>query len=172
MNKFIKGVRLPYWPPRDRHLWQQKWIWRIHQVQPMKFGYLFLQKVLISSNFKQVNRCFYSTVVNISHCQLTQNTKKSVVFYPEMLIDSKIFDFFPLWLKKLFMANPNPHGLRLSYTLLTCCDVKTSLRHTVRPHWTLTVLSTSLTQLNCNQLQCIMVVNKPKAMNFECQWTT
>ena len=62
-------------------------------------------------------------------------------------------------------------SLRLRYTLVTYCDVKTWSKHTVRPHWTLAVLSVSLTQLNCGQLQCHVVVNRPIALHSECQWT-
>ena len=55
--------------------------------------------------------------------------------------------------------------LRLRYTLVTYCDVKTWSKHTVRPHWTLAVLSVSLTQLNSGQLQCHVMVNTPIAMH-------
>ena len=68
----------------------------------------------------------------------------------------------------LFIASSLKFNLRLQYTLLTCCGVKISLQHTVRPQWTLAVLSTSLTQLNCGQLQCHVVVKRPIAMHSEC----
>ena len=51
--------------------------------------------------------------------------------------------------------------LRLLCTLLTCCDVKSSPKHRVILHWTLAVLLASLTQLNSDQLHCIVVVNRP-----------
>ena len=52
-------------------------------------------------------------------------------------------------------------SLRLLHTLLACCDIKSLSKWKVTLHWTLTVLFTSLTQLNCGQFQCINV----------CQWT-
>ena len=62
---------------------------------------------------------------------------------------------------KLYMLLNSKLGIdsRLRYTLVTCCYVKTLLKHRGMPHWTLAVLLASFTQLNCGQLQCIMQVN-------------
>ena len=46
------------------------------------------------------------------------------------------------------------------------CDVKNSPKHIVMLHCTVAVLSTSLTQLNCGQLQYHVVVNGPIAMHL------
>ena len=43
--------------------------------------------------------------------------------------------------------------------------------HTSDVLWHKNCIVNPFTQLNCDQLQCILVVNKPIAMHSKCQWT-
>ena len=140
---------------------------------------IFLKKMQMSSSdnsdFSQtifilkMEQTFYKGVVNFhtflykhwNRCNRTESKKESH-YTGRIQIDMRT---------KCPASVANFMTIKVAYTLLTCCEIKTWSKHTVRLHWTLAVLFNFLTQLNCGQLQCIMVVNRQIAVHSECQFT-